>query len=29
MTATVRHDSTLHAVILWIFLGFFAPMAVA
>jgi len=29
MTATVRHDSTFHTVILWIFLGFFAPMAVA
>jgi pimeloyl-ACP methyl ester carboxylesterase len=29
MIATVRHDSTLHAVILWIFLGFFAPMAAA
>ena len=29
MTATVRHDSTFHTVILWIFLGFFAPMAAA
>lgn len=29
MTATVRHDSTFHTVILWVFLGFFAPMAAA
>ncbi|NCZ63775.1 MAG: alpha/beta hydrolase [Cellvibrionales bacterium] len=29
MTATVHHDSTFHTVILWIFLGFLAPMAAA
>ena len=29
MTATVRHDSTFHTVILWVFLVFFAPMAAA